>query len=73
MDASKCAKYGSSSCSLRFWEEGGKRPNTWGPGIECAAVEAIAEYSGGDVGVPLEEVLEADLSFADDEGTGNQL
>ena len=39
----------------------------------CAAEEAMVEYSGGEVGVPLEEVLDVDFSFADDEGTGSQL
>jgi hypothetical protein len=33
----------------------------------------MVEYSGGEDGVPLEEVLDADFSFADDEGTGSQL
>ena len=37
----------------------------------CAADEAIVEYSGGEVGVPLDETFECDFSFAEDDGIGN--
>lgn len=73
VDASKWEKYGSRSCSDRFCEVGGKRPKIWGPDIVCAADDAIVEYSDGEVGVPLEEVLVADFNLADDEGIGSQL
>lgn len=43
VEDSKLAKYGSKSCSERFWDVGGKRPKTCGPGMECAAEEAKVE------------------------------
>ena len=38
----------------------------------CAAEEAITVCSGGDAGVPLLEVVVADFSFADEDGTGRK-
>ena len=37
----------------------------------CAAEEAMVEPGGGDIGVPLDEVKELDLSFAVVDGTGS--
>ena len=70
METSKVVKYGSRSCSERCCDEGGNLPNTCGPGIVCAATDGMVAMSGGDVGVPLDIVGPADLSFADAEGTG---
>lgn len=36
----------------------------------CAAAEGNADVSGGAVDVPLPELIEVDLSFADAEGIG---
>lgn len=38
----------------------------------CAAVDGMADDPGGEVGVPEAVAPEADLSFADGEGTGSQ-
>ena len=54
---------------MRLLVVGGNRPNTCSPGIVWAAADGMMEYLGGEVGVPLEVVFEADLSFADDEGS----
>ena len=70
MDDSKFVKYGSSSGSLRSRVEGGNLPKTCGPGTVCAAAEGRVECSVGDVGVP-DELVVADLSFADAAGTGS--
>lgn len=71
VEDSKLAKYGSRSCSDKFWDVGGNRPNTCGPGIVCAATDANVECSEGEVGVPLEDTFEIDLSLAEDDGTGS--
>ncbi len=65
---SKLLKYGSSSGSVRFCVVGGNRPKTCGPGMVWAAEEGMTEYFGGDDGVPLAFVLDADFSFADEDG-----
>ena len=36
-----------------------------------AADEAIVEWLGGEIGVPLDDTVEFDLSLADSEGTGS--
>ena len=38
-----------------------------------AAVDGNAACSGGETGVPLLDVVVEDFSFADEDGTGNQL
>lgn len=53
-----------------FSVAGGSRPKICGPGIVCAATEGNADVSGGAVEVPLPELMEADLSLAEAEGTG---
>ena len=72
VEASKLMKYGSRSSSLRLAFCGGKRPNICGPGIVCAAAEGNVECSGGEAGVPLEDVVLEDLSFAEEDGTGRK-
>ena len=69
-DCSKATKYGSSSSSDSSRVSGGNRPNICGPGVVCAAAEGNAAWLGGEVGVPELEVAPADLSFAEDDGTG---
>jgi len=44
------------------------------PGIVCAAVDGLAAYSVGPVGIPwaFTGVLEAAFNFAEDAGTGRK-
>ncbi len=71
---SKFMKYGSSSCSLKCCDSGGKRPKICSPGIVWAAVDGLAAYSVGWFGMPWGFVVEfeAALSFAEEAGIGSQ-
>lgn len=66
-------KYGSSSASdsLSAWT--GNLPNICGPGVVWAAAEGRVEYSVGDTGVPVLEVVFEAFSLAEADGTGSQL
>lgn len=37
----------------------------------CAAADAIMDCAGGEIGVPVEDVLETERSLAEAEGTGS--
>jgi hypothetical protein len=63
-------KYGSKSCSLRFFEVGGNRPKIWGPGIVRVPDEENVPPRGGDEGIPVLDALLDDLNFALTDGTG---
>ena len=70
VEASKLIKYGSRSDSVSLSAAGGKRPNTCMPGVVWAAAEGNVA-SGGDIGVPLFDVVPDDLNLADVAGTGS--